>query len=142
MKRQAAKHVLVVDDEESVRRALKKILRTEGFDVEDAADAQEAMVLARRRPFDLVITDLVMPGPNGLALLTELRAVQPPPKVVLITAYGDWDSYIAAMSAGAFDYLTKPIKRNQIVRLVQNALDEREEPDRGAEPRPRRGPAS
>ena len=64
-----------------------------------------------------------MPGANGLALLAHLRAIRPPPKVILITAYGDWDTYLAAMNEGAFDYLTKPLKRNQIVLLARHALE-------------------
>jgi len=55
--------------------------------------------------------------------LAHLRAIRPPPKVILITAYGDWDTYLAAMNEGAFDYLTKPLKRNQIVLLARHALE-------------------
>ena len=141
MTKEPAKHVLVVDDEEGVRRALKKILRKEGFDVESAGSAAEAMGLAQRKSFDLVITDMVMPGSNGMVLLSQLRAARPAPKVVLITSYGDWDSYLDAMNAGAFDYVTKPLKKDEIVRLVRHALEESGEPGHGSDPRsPRRLP--
>jgi two-component system response regulator HydG len=137
MQGHAGKHVLIVDDEESVRLALKRILRAEGLHVEDAANAIEALALARRMPFDLVITDLVMPGPDGLSLLSNLKTIESPPKVILITAYGEWDTYLAAMNEGAFDYLTKPLKRNQIVLLVRHALGE----GAGASSGPAAGPA-
>lgn len=116
------KRVLVVDDEPEVREALKRILQKEHYEVEAAADGLEARDLVASRSFNLVITDLIMPGMDGLALLTHLRQACPDTRVMIMTAYGGWDSYLDAMNSGAFNYVTKPIKKDELLRLVRNAL--------------------
>jgi DNA-binding NtrC family response regulator len=118
----AKKQILVVDDEEDVRRALKEVLRREGYSVQVAADGVEAMALADASRFDVVFTDLMMPRCDGRELLGRLLAREPAPRVVLITAFGDWDSYVDAITAGAFDYLTKPIRKEEIVRVAKKAM--------------------
>ncbi len=116
------KRVLVVDDELEVREALKRILLKEHYEVEAAADGLEARDLVASRTFNLVITDLIMPGMDGLTLLGHLREACPDTRVMIMTAYGGWDSYLDAMNAGAFNYVTKPIKKDELLRLVRSAL--------------------
>lgn len=122
MTERARGRILVVDDEREVREALERILRKEEFDVETAATTKEALDLADRSHFDLVITDLVMPGADGIALLSGLRGAHPDVKVVVVTAFGEWTSYLDAMNAGAIDYVTKPLRKSEIIRLVRRAL--------------------
>lgn len=114
--------VLVVDDELEVREALKRILQKENLEVATAADGSEALSLFAAGRFQLVITDLIMPGLDGLRLLTELRLLQPTLPVLIMTAYGGWDTYLDAMNSGAFNYVTKPIKREDLLRLVRDAI--------------------
>lgn len=119
---QSAGRVLVVDDEVEVREAVQRILRKENLDVVTAADGEEALLLFVGADFQLVITDLVMPGMDGLALLRALRQLDPGIHVLIMTAYGGWDSYLDAMNSGACNYVTKPIKREELLRHVRNAL--------------------
>lgn len=120
---QPLKRILVVDDEKEVRDALQRILERERFEVESVPDAPAAMALARSRAYDLVITDLVMPGPDGLELLKQLKSCSPEIRVILVTAYGSWESYLDAMNRGASNYLTKPVKKVELLRVVRHVLD-------------------
>lgn len=122
MERSTRNRILVVDDEEDVREALGKILEKEDFEVETASGVDEALELAARKRFDLVITDLIMPTASGLTLLLRLRASKADLPVIVMTAYGNWDSYLEAMDLGVADYLTKPLKRDEIVGRVRSSL--------------------
>ena len=116
------KRVLVVDDEEEVRAAIVKILRREDLDVASAGCAADAIRAATETPFDVVLTDLVLPGEDGIALLKQIRSIRPETRVVVMTAYGDWGSYVEALGAGAVEYVMKPLKKDDLVRLVGRAL--------------------
>lgn len=119
---QTVGRVLVVDDELEVREALRRILQKENLEVVMAAEGNEALARFAADEFRLVITDLVMPGMNGLMLLHELRRLRPEVPVLIMTAYGGWDTYLDAMNSGAFNYVTKPIKREDLLRQVRGAL--------------------
>lgn len=119
---ESAGRVLVVDDDVEVREALQRILRKENLEVTTAADGGEALTLFTQGRFDLVISDLIMPVMDGLTLLREIRHIDPDARVLIMTAYGGWDSYLDAMNAGAFNYVTKPIKREELLQQVRNAL--------------------
>ena len=123
LRTEPGKRVLIVDDELEVREAVKRILQKEHIEVEAAADGIQAEALAVSKSFNLVITDLIMPGMDGLTLLTHLRLACPDTRVLIMTAYGGWDSYLDAMNSGAFNYVTKPIKKDELLRLVRCALD-------------------
>jgi two-component system response regulator AtoC len=110
--------VLVVDDEPGLREFLADALRPAGHDVTTAPDAERALQLLDRRGFDLVITDLRMPGLGGLELLRRVRAEQPEVEVVVLTAHGTVDSAVEAMKLGAIDYLQKPLSGPDELRLV------------------------
>jgi DNA-binding NtrC family response regulator len=115
--------ILVVDDERHQRDILKVILEGEGYDVTTAGNARQALEQAREGAFDVVLTDLKMPDQSGIELLSELLKTQPGLCVVLMTAHGSIDSAVEAMRQGAFDYLTKPLERDQMLLVVKRALE-------------------
>jgi CheY-like chemotaxis protein len=99
--------ILVVDDEPSARSGLEKLLRQEGFAVDVAEDGTTALGIFAEHPADVVVTDLKMPGMDGVELCGKLRDQDGQLPVIVVTAFGDVSSAIAAMRAGADDYLTK-----------------------------------
>jgi len=118
--------ILVVDDEEGIRSYLTETLERDGHAVSAAPDGLAAAAFLEREGVDLVITDLKMPGMDGMALLQKLRADQPDVEVLMMTAHGSIENAVAAMKAGAFDYLQKPIGSPAELRLVvARALERR-----------------
>src|SRR5438477_7034031 len=117
--------VLVVDDEEIMREILETLLSREGYDVRLATSGAEGLELARALPFDAAIVDIMMPGLDGIATLDELKRIDEDLAVVIITAYGSIESAISAMKSGAFDYITKPFKNDEVLVVVRNALERR-----------------
>src|SRR5919205_2648269 len=117
--------VLVVDDEEIMREILEAVLTREGYDVRLAASGAEGLELARALPFDAALVDIMMPGLDGIATLDELKRIDEDLAVIIITAYGSIESAIAAMKTGAFDYITKPFKNEEVLVVVRNALERR-----------------
>jgi putative PEP-CTERM system response regulator len=118
-----AGHLLVVDDEKSQRDILTVILEGEGYTVAAASNVAQALTLYRTHPADVVLTDLSMPDRDGLSLLEEVRKVSPKALVVVITAFGTVDSAVQAMKKGAFDYLTKPLDREELLITVTRAFE-------------------
>jgi DNA-binding NtrC family response regulator len=116
-------NILVVDDEAAQREILRTILAAEGYEVETARNASEALEKGGRRRFDLVITDLRMPGADGMSLVRELSKEDPPTLVIIMTGFGSLDSAEQAMKQGAFDYLAKPLERDDLLRIVGRAFD-------------------
>src|SRR3977135_2418334 len=117
--------VLVIDDEEIMREILETLLTREGYDVRLAASGAEGLELARALPFDAAIVDIMMPGLDGIATLDELRRIDEDLNVIIITAYASVESAISAMKAGAFDYVTKPFKNDEVIVVVRNAMERR-----------------
>jgi DNA-binding NtrC family response regulator len=117
--------ILVVDDEEIMREILETLLTREGYDVRVAASGSEGLELARALPFDAAIVDIMMPGLDGIATLDELKRIDDDLAVVIITAYASIESAIAAMKSGAFDYVTKPFKNEEVLVVVRNAMERR-----------------
>jgi len=115
--------ILVVDDEAAQREILRTILVAEGYQVEAVKSAGEALEKGGRKRFDLVLTDLRMPGADGLSLVRELSREDPPTLVIIMTGFGSLDSAEQAMKQGAFDYLTKPLERDNLLRIVGRAFD-------------------
>src|SRR5690348_9369977 len=118
--------VLVVDDEQSARSGLEKLLVQEGFLVNAAADGQSALAIAAESPPDVVVTDLKMPGMDGVALLAKLREQDKDLPVIMVTAFGDVGSAVSAMRAGAADYLTKPVDFDALTMAIERAVERRE----------------
>ena len=114
-------NVLVVDDEEPFRRLLKRELGRKGFSVEVAADGREALGLLRERAFDVILLDVVMPGLDGLSTMKKLREDSAAPAIIVLTGKATVETAVEAMKNGAFDYLTKPYKLDELVILVNRA---------------------
>jgi DNA-binding NtrC family response regulator len=114
--------ILVVDDEENMVRLLQKVLVKEGYEVQTASSGSEAIRLLRDQVFDLIVTDLVMPVLGGIHLIREAKSQHPDTQLILITAHGSIGSAVEAVKAGAFDYLTKPFQKDEILLAVQKAL--------------------
>jgi DNA-binding NtrC family response regulator len=115
--------VLVVDDDAGVRYTLREILESEGLAVDEAADGAEALARYEARPAALVVTDLRMPGVDGMELLRRLVARTPAPRVVVITAHGSERQAVEAMKAGAHDYFRKPFENEELLAVVRRALE-------------------
>jgi two-component system response regulator HydG len=117
--------VLVVDDEASARTGLERVLSQDGFLVDSAESGANALEIAAERPPAVVVTDLKMPGMDGLELLRRLREQDPHMPVIVVTAFGDVSSAVAAMRAGADDYLTKPVDVDALVVAIDRANEHR-----------------
>ena len=115
--------ILVVDDEANARTALAELLRDEGFDVETAADAFKA--LGKYESFNphIVVTDLKMPGMDGIDLVKKIRGSEDPAAVVVMTAFGAVSSAVDAMRSGAADYLTKPINFDELLVVLDKVFE-------------------
>jgi len=115
---QEYKRILVVDDEENARMALSKILTHDGYEVSSAGNGLEALNFLRSNDVELIITDLNMPEMNGLMFLRELKRSYPSSKVIMITAYGEVESYLEAITLGAFEYINKPVKYDDLKKII------------------------
>ncbi len=114
--------ILVIDDEQASCRTLKLHFEDRGFDVETAGAAEEGLAFIKSQPFDLVISDIRMPGRDGLSLLKEVRQLLPELPFIMITAFQDLDSTVAAMRGGAVDYVPKPIDLEELEAAVDKAV--------------------
>lgn len=125
--------ILVADDDEIARDVLGSLLSKEGYSVLTARDGLEAIGILRRNELGLIITDLRMPGADGIEVLRQAIRINPDMAVVILTAYGSLDSALEAMEEGAYDYLTKPFKVQEILIITARAyrrallLEERRE---------------
>lgn len=115
--------ILIVDDEENARIGLEKLLSREGYQVSAVANGYEALDYLNRQVVDLVITDINMPEMNGLVFLRELNRVYPTVSVIMVTAYGGVESYLEAMNLGAFEYLNKPVKLDELRAVMGRIFD-------------------
>ncbi|MDO8794977.1 MAG: sigma-54 dependent transcriptional regulator [Vicinamibacterales bacterium] len=118
--------VLVIDDEEIMREILETLLTREGYDVRLASSGAEGLDLARSLPFDAAIVDVMMPGIDGITTLDELKKIDDELPVLMITAFASVETAISAMKRGAFDYITKPFKNDEVLVVVRNALERRQ----------------
>ncbi len=115
--------VAVLDDEPRMAEVVAMLLRREGWDARAHTDSQELLVTLERDPVDCLVTDLRMPGPDGLEVLKRARALDPELPVILMTAHATVPTALAAMREGAFDYVQKPFENEELVALVRRALD-------------------
>jgi len=115
--------VLLVEDDPGIRDTLRRVLTEEGHEVTVEARGDEGMARAAKGSFNLVITDLRLPGLNGLELVRQLHAAQPRLPIILITAFGTTESAIEATKFGAYDYLLKPFNVPELLELVRKAAD-------------------
>jgi two-component system, NtrC family, response regulator len=117
------RRILVVDDDESLRRVMQMQLEEAGYEVVAASQGQEALAVMEDTTPALVITDLKMPGISGLDLLKKLREAHPETTVIIITAFGTVSTAVEAMRAGAYDYITKPVDYEQLMLVVNRAME-------------------
>jgi len=117
--------LLVADDDPAVRESLERTLTREGYRVTLAADGQAALERLQNGGVDLVLADLKMPGLSGLELLRAAKEVAPDVDVIMLTAFGTVEQAVKAMKDGAYDFLTKPFQRAQLLRLIRQALERR-----------------
>jgi DNA-binding NtrC family response regulator len=120
--------LLIVDDEEVIRDGLKRILEGESFVVETCSSGYSAIEIMQHRDFDLIITDLKMPGMSGIEVLKSVRTLQPAIPVILITGYASIDTAVEAIKNGASDYISKPFAPDLLLEKVQHALSQRRIP--------------
>jgi len=117
------KSILVVDDDESLRRVTQLQLQEAGYEVLTAPNGTEALAMIETDTPDLVITDMKMPGMSGLELLEKIRKLYPQTTVLVVTAFGTIQTAVEAMKAGAYDYITKPIDYEELVLVVNRAME-------------------
>jgi CheY-like chemotaxis protein/glycine cleavage system H lipoate-binding protein len=118
-------NILVVDDEPPVCKSVSSALATEGYNVESALSAEDALKKAEGADYEVIITDLMMPGLSGMDLLKIVVERMPGTKVIMITGYPSVKSAVQAMSLGAFDYIPKPFTPKELRGLVSRALESR-----------------
>ena len=118
--------ILVVDDERSMQEFLEIFFRSEGFQVVTAGDLESAKMHLEGDEFDVLITDIQMPGGSGLELLRATHEVAPDTVVIMITAYASTETAISAMKEGAYDYVTKPFKVDELRIVVEKALEKKQ----------------
>lgn len=133
MAAERVRRVLVVDDEENTRLALTRLLSREGYQVRTASNGNEALCQLRNNPAELIITDLNMPEMNGLTFLRELNREHPMSNVIMITAFGEVESYLEALNLGVFEYINKPIRLEELKKVMGKIF-----PDTLSEPSPER----
>jgi DNA-binding NtrC family response regulator len=122
---QGSASILVIDDVLAVRQSLQEILGAEGYEVETAPDGESGLQRVKDQPFDLVLTDLALPGLGGMDILKYLVRHQPECSCIIITGYGTIQNSVAAMRLGAYDYLCKPVDPQELRLVVARALEHR-----------------
>jgi len=111
--------VLVVDDDAELRRAIREVFLMRGFAVNTAGNGAEAVNMARREHYDVVVSDLRMPGMDGIEVALRLKSLRHPPRVVLITAYPEWNTSDEARKAGVERLLGKPVSLGRLISMVE-----------------------
>jgi len=125
MKDKKKEKILVVDDEENIRKSLKMILEYEGYQFLEAADAEEATDLIEETVgLDLILLDIKLPGNSGLDVLAELREKPYSPEIIMISGHGTVQTAVEATKLGAFDFLEKPLHRERVLLSIRNALSQ------------------
>src|SRR3990172_7382232 len=119
----ASKVVLIVDDESGVRESLGKVLSKEGYQILEAEDGEKALNLCRQQLVHVVVSDLKMPGMDGIELLKAVKLLLPDVAVILMTAYGSVEKAVEALKQGASDFILKPFKRIEIEKAVKKAIE-------------------
>ena len=119
----ASERILIVDDEDGMRRLLGRVLTREGYDTSTVGSGVEALRLVANERFDLVVTDIKMPEMDGLQLLENLKEYEPSLPIIVMTAYGTIENAVQALRLGAYDYIAKPFETDEIKLTVAKALE-------------------
>ncbi|HXX57418.1 MAG TPA: sigma-54 dependent transcriptional regulator [Thermodesulfovibrionales bacterium] len=114
--------ILIVEDEETLCESLKRVLSREGYVVETVSSAESAIQVFDERFYDLIITDIILPGITGIELLKKIKEKLPGQTVVIMTAYASLETAVEALRSGAYDYIVKPVMHEEVKQVVRNAL--------------------
>lgn len=117
-----AEKLLIVEDEDTLCESLKRVFTKEGYETDIADSAEAAFDLLKDRTYDLIITDIILPGISGIELLSRYKKQNPEQKVVIMTAYASMETAVEALKAGACDFIIKPIMHDEMKRVVKKAL--------------------
>jgi len=118
-----AERLLIVEDEDTLCESLQRVFIREGYEVDIAESAESAFTLLDAKSYDLIITDIILPGISGIELLAKYRKKNPSQRVIVITAYASLVTAVEAIKAGAHDFIIKPLMHDEMKRVVRNALD-------------------
>jgi two-component system nitrogen regulation response regulator NtrX len=121
----ARPHLLIVDDEAGIRESLSSILREEGYEVETAGSAEEALERSAGGEIEVILLDVWLPGMDGLEALSRLQAMPQPPVVIMVSGHGTIETAVRATKLGAFDFIEKPLSLEKVIVLVRNAVLQR-----------------
>jgi DNA-binding NtrC family response regulator len=114
--------ILIVEDEDTLCQSLQRVFRREGYDTDIADSAEAAFRLLDDTAYDLIITDIILPGISGIELITKYRERNPEQKVIIMTAYASLETAVEALRVGACDYIVKPVMHDEMKRIVKKAL--------------------
>src|SRR4051812_19182183 len=117
--------ILVIDDDQTIRELLNESLAEDGFAVESAATAEEAIGKVRQTPYDAIVTDLNLPGMRGTEVVRQALTIYPEAIIVVMTGAGSVAAAVECMKLGAYDFLSKPFDIDVLTDLIHNAIDER-----------------
>jgi two-component system nitrogen regulation response regulator NtrX len=116
-------NILIVDDEAAIRETLKGVLEDEGYNIAVAESAEQGLEGLRRKPFDVVMLDIWLPGMDGLDALSKIQEIEDHPEVIMISGHGTIETAVRATKLGAFDFLEKPLSIDRTLIVIKNALD-------------------
>jgi DNA-binding NtrC family response regulator len=119
-----AARLLIVEDEDTLCASLQRVLRKEGYAVDIAGSAEDALEMLHRAAYDLIICDIILPGISGIELLQRYRAINPAQKVVIMTAYASMDTAKQALAAGASEFVLKPLTHDELKAVVRKVLEQ------------------
>ncbi|MBU1628327.1 sigma-54 dependent transcriptional regulator, partial [bacterium] len=119
------RQILVIDDKRNILHVISAVLKREGYGVITATSGEEAILKLKKNPIDIVITDYLLPGMDGLKILELVKEKDPNIPVILITAYGSIEMAVEAMKLGAYNYLTKPVNYNEMLVLIREATEKK-----------------
>ncbi len=119
------KRLLIVEDEETLCESLKRVLSREGYIVDTVNAAESALAILQERPYDLIVTDIILPGINGIELIRKIKEDNPEQIVVVMTAYASLETAVEALRAGSYDYIVKPVMHEEIKQIVKNAINQK-----------------
>lgn len=120
-----AAKLLIVEDEETLRESLRRVLHHEGYEVDSVESSEAALEVIRDKHYDIVITDIILPGMNGIDLVRTCRKRNPEIILIVITAFASIETAVEAIRAGAYDYLIKPVIHEEIKKIIKAALEEK-----------------
>lgn len=120
-----AKSILIIEDEDTLRESLKRIFNKEGFTIDTANSAEKGLDLLEINMYDVIVSDIILPGMDGIEMLSKVRSELPEQIFIIMTAYASIETAIKALRAGAYDYIMKPIMHEEIKQVVRNALKQR-----------------